>query len=462
MDGHDDMQLQIFRYAQDLQELMEQQTCLQKRYQLLLHTVGRGGLGEDRLQGLLLAWLDRYLVTTLQGEFLRASPVLSQEMQASGVAWTGSFIQDMVPPDQAPSVQALLSTLAVRGEHGPIQRRQLVLRDNPVSAQGRAYDALIHVANKHDHLEVHWLLGGDVQPGAPERAVHAAFAALGDSDDGLLLVGQDGNIQALNAAVTRITGYSQAELLGQNPHTFSSELHDAYFYPDLWDQLIRTGSWAGELFNRRKNGQVYLSWELIKAVKNAHGDTESYIASFTDMSPDRIDTRELTRLAFHDHLTGLPNRRMLEDRLQQALLLASEAQSSLSVLMLDLNGFKPINDALGHDAGDLVLQAVGARLQVSVRQVDTCARVGGDEFVVVLHGTHAEPDVERIARSILAAIAAPIDLGQRVVSVGASMGCARFPRDAQNMTTLLKHADTAMYRAKRAGLALSFYAGGHD
>jgi diguanylate cyclase (GGDEF)-like protein/PAS domain S-box-containing protein len=462
MDGNDGMQLQMFRYAQDLQELMGQQTRLQKRYQLLLHSLGRGSLGQDRLQGQLLAWLDRYLVTNLQGEFLRASPALSQAMHASAAAWTGPFIQDMVPPDQAPRVQALLSTLAVHGEHGPIQRRQLVLRDDAASPQGRAYDALIHVVNKHDHLEVHWLLGCEVPPGAPEGAIHAAFLALGDSEDGLLLVGQDGNIQALNSAVTRITGYSQAELQGQNPHTFSSEFHDADFYPDLWDQLLRTGSWTGELFNRRKNGQVYLSWESIKAVKNASGDTVSYIASFTDMSPDRIDTRELTHLAFHDHLTGLPNRRMLEDRLQQALLLASEAQSGLSVLVLDLNGFKPINDALGHDVGDLVLQAVGSRLQVSVRRVDICARVGGDEFVVVLHGTHAEPDVERIASGILAAISAPIDLGKRVVSVGASMGCARFPRDAQNMTTLLKHADTAMYRAKRAGSKLSFYADGHD
>lgn len=462
MDSNEAMQAQMFRYAQDLHELMDQQTSLQKRYQLLLHSLGRGGLSESQLPGLLLDAVDLHLVTNEIGELMMASPAIDRELRTPGGAIKGNFIQQLMPPDQAPGLQSLLSSLAFHGVNGAIQRRQLVLLNGHQSESVRIYDALIMAVKNRDSLEIYWFLGREVDPDNRELDISQSFSVINDSEEGFLIVDAAGKIQAVNAAVSRITGYSEPELMGQHLHAFRSELHDEEFYPALWRQLLGTGSWTGELYNRRKNGQIYLSWKTIKAIKNATGETVSYLASFADMSPGNIDTRQLTRLAFHDHLTGLPNRRMLEERLREAMTTASQEMTDLSVLVLDLDHFKPINDELGHDVGDLVLQAVGARIQASVRRVDTCARVGGDEFVVVLHRTTADADVERIARGILMAISEPIKAGQRELRIEASIGCARYPQDAQNMTTLLKNADIAMYGAKRLAGRFCFYKAGND
>ena len=462
MDGNDAMQAQMFRYAQDLHELMDQQTSLQKRYQLLLHSLGRGGLSEDQLPSLLLDAVDLHLVTDESGALRMASPAIDRALRTPGGTLKGQFIQQLMPPDQAANLQTLLSSLICHGSNGAIERRQLVLLNGLQSESTRLYDALIMAVKNRDSLEIYWFLGREVDPYTRELDISQSFSIINGSEDGLVIVDEAGKIQAVNPAVSRITGFSQSELMGEHLHAFRSELHDEEFYPDLWRQLLGTGSWTGEIFNRRKNGQIYLSWKTIKAIKNVTGATVAYIASFADMSRGNIDTRQLTRLAFHDHLTGLPNRRMLEERLREAMTTASQEMTDLSILVLDLDHFKPINDELGHDVGDLVLQAVGARIQASVRRVDTCARVGGDEFVVVLHRTTADADVERIAQSILFAISEPINVGQRELRIEASIGCARYPQDAQNMTTLLKNADVAMYGAKRLTSRFSFYKVGHD
>jgi diguanylate cyclase (GGDEF)-like protein/PAS domain S-box-containing protein len=458
MDSQNGMQMQMFRYAQDLQELMAQQTSLQKRYQLLLHSLGQGSLSDDPLPAHLLESVALHLVTNAQGEILRASAALAHALLWPAGAQQGRFIQPLMAPEQAASLPGLLATLT---RQCALQRRQLVWLDGLDPSRQRVFDTLIMAVQKNGQLEIYWLMGQEVQPGDRLPAIENAFPLLPDSDEGCMVVHATGDIQAVNAAISRITGYRASELVGNNPSTFSSDLHDADFYPALWQQLNDTGCWTGELFNRRKNGQVYLSWETIKAVRDEQGDTLCFVASVADMSPGQMDNRQLTRLAFYDHLTGLSNRRMLEDRLKQSINACQEGDG-LCVLLLDLDRFKPINDELGHDVGDLVLQTVGTRLAASVRRMDTCARLGGDEFVVVLHNTVSDVNIEKIASGILMAIAAPIKVGQRELSVEVSIGCARYPQDAQDLASLLKCADAAMYGAKRFGTKFSFYKDNHD
>jgi diguanylate cyclase (GGDEF)-like protein len=239
--------------------------------------------------------------------------------------------------------------------------------------------------------------------------------------------------------------------MGQNPKMFSSGHHDNAFYEAFWTELTANGSWSGEFFNRRKDGQIYPDWKTIKVVKNVQGDTLAFVSVMTDTSHQYQDNVLLSRLAFHDALTGLPNRRLLEDRLAQVLSQAQRDGTGFSLFYMDLDRFKPINDDLGHEVGDLVLQEVSARLKKSVRQADTAARVGGDEFVILLQSAVRGDDVESIATNLLAKLSEPIAVGEQQLLIGASIGCARYPQDGVDIATLLKNADSAMYAAKRLG-----------
>jgi diguanylate cyclase (GGDEF)-like protein len=231
----------------------------------------------------------------------------------------------------------------------------------------------------------------------------------------------------------------------------SSGRHDDKFYKSFWAELNALGSWSGEFFNRRKSGQIFPEWKTIRAVRNAAGDTLAYLSVSADITPQRNDSDQLARMAYHDTLTGLPNRSLLEDRMAQSLSRAKRDGTGLSLFFIDLDRFKPINDQLGHEVGDQVLQEVARRLEKSVRQGDTAARVGGDEFVILLQSVVRAEDVESIANVVLSRLSAPVVVGEHQLLVGASIGCARYPQDGGDLGTLLKHADQAMYAAKRLG-----------
>jgi diguanylate cyclase (GGDEF)-like protein/PAS domain S-box-containing protein len=247
-----------------------------------------------------------------------------------------------------------------------------------------------------------------------------------------------------------MTGYAAEELIGQNPRILKSGLQSGEFYSNMWAELILRGHWKGELMNRRKDGERYIQWVSIDAVKTQYGDL-LYVGIATDVS-ELVYTRErLSNLAYYDTLTGLPNRVLFQDRLAQTLAQARRDREHFALILADLDNFKTVNDTLGHAAGDELLTEVAHRLKASVREADTVARIGGDEFALILLRTHKPEDAAKVASHVIRSLSAPFRIQGLEVTGGSSLGVTFWPTDGDTPDVLLKNADVAMYRAKDRG-----------
>ncbi len=259
------------------------------------------------------------------------------------------------------------------------------------------------------------------------------------------------NITAINPAFTEITGYSEAEVLGCNPRILSSGKHDSAFYRHMWNQINSAGQWSGEIWNRRKNGELFLEWINITAIYDEAGNTSHYASIFSDIT-QRVKAEEKIRhLAHHDPLTALPNRTLFFDRLAQALLKMHRKQGKLAVIYLDVDHFKSINDTLGHSAGDELICAVAQALRSTLRESDTVCRLGGDEFAILLTDIESADNTSTLAGKIFHAVSKAYSIGNKELRVGVSMGISQYPRDGTDAETLIKRADIAMYQAKKKG-----------
>jgi len=291
------------------------------------------------------------------------------------------------------------------------------------------------------------------------RLAAAAFEA----KEGMIVTDARGVILRMNRACTEITGYSAEEAVGQTPRLFKSGRQDEAFYRALWDSVNRTGSWHGEIWNRRKNGEIYPESLRITAVRNEAGEVTNYIGTLADITQRKQAEAEIERLAFYDALTGLPNRRLLGDRLRHALAASARSRRTGALLFIDLDDFKTLNDTRGHDVGDELLRQVASRLSGCVRKGDTVARLGGDEYVVMLEevaesGHEAAARVEQVGETVLARIGVPYALPSGAHHQAASIGIVLFGERADTPEDLLRRADLAMYRAKEAGgNALRFF-----
>jgi diguanylate cyclase (GGDEF)-like protein/PAS domain S-box-containing protein len=285
-----------------------------------------------------------------------------------------------------------------------------------------------------------------------EARLLLARSIMESTSEGVLVTDEHGIIVSVNPAFTKITGYSAAEAIGRKPSLLKSDHHDEAFYQALWRRVCEEGRWEGEIWNRRKNGEVYPEWLTINRIPALDGVPPCYAAVFHDITEQRQASERIQYLAFHDALTGLPNRALFQDRLVHAVERARREDTRLSVTFIDLDGFKEINDSLGHDVGDLLLQEVARRIRAKLRRgMDTVARLGGDEFVVLMEDLKEVEHCACLAAEIIEDIAAPLQLRGHPVRVGASMGMAFFPEDGGEALELMKHADTAMYAAKASG-----------
>ncbi|ADE11697.1 putative bifunctional diguanylate cyclase/phosphodiesterase [Sideroxydans lithotrophicus] len=283
------------------------------------------------------------------------------------------------------------------------------------------------------------------------------------SYSGVMITDAKGNIVEVNPAFTRITGYQSEEVQGRNPHLLASGRHDHTFYREMWDDILANGHWEGEIWDRRKNGEVYPSWMNINPVRDISGNLLYYVGIFSDVTKRKEAEAQIHQLAFYDPLTELPNRRLLNERLQQAFSVGARSGHHGAVLFLDLDNFKTLNDTKGHDIGDQLLIEVAKRLNSCVRNGDTVARLGGDEFVVVLESLSSVPDeaatqADLVAEKIRYALSQPYQLANHVHRTTPSIGVVMFRGHQQSLEEVLKFADTAMYQAKTAGRnAIRFY-----
>lgn len=270
------------------------------------------------------------------------------------------------------------------------------------------------------------------------------------SNEGLILLDNNCNIVMVNKAFTKITGYSEEEVLGRNPRMLASGKHDAEFYKAMWDGISKNCSWQGELWNKRKDGTLYPQWLSVQCMRDAYGKLTHYIGLFVDMTERKKTEEQVQWLAHFDALTGLPNRTLLRDRSNLALSLAQRRNEPLALMFLDLDGFKNVNDSLGHNIGDELLKQFAARLKGLVREQDTISRQGGDEFVLVLPNTDTG-GATSIAEKLLAIAAEPYHIEPHELNLTTSIGIAMFPSDGMDFETLSCSADTAMYRTKQNG-----------
>lgn len=280
-----------------------------------------------------------------------------------------------------------------------------------------------------------------------------------NTDEGLMVTDVDGKLIYVNPAFTEITGYSEEEVLGQNPRMLSSDRQDAAFYDSLWRMIKLEGHWRGEIWNRRKSGEVYPEWLTISEVRSDEDEVTHYVGIFSDISPLKEAEAKLDYLAHHDALTQLPNRVLFYDRLNQSLARGRRYGHCVGVLFMDLDRFKTVNDTLGHPVGDELLMEVSRRIQQLVRANDTLARFGGDEFVLIVEeagGSAEAMDTEddglgRVAEKILGVFEAPFHIAGHSLSVSSSIGISVFPRDGDDPDSLVRFADRAMYEAKNRG-----------
>ena len=284
-----------------------------------------------------------------------------------------------------------------------------------------------------------------------EERLREAATVLEVTTEAIMVTDPKGVIKMVNPAFTEITGYASDEAVGQTPRLLKSGRHDQKFYERIWEQMQRSGHWEGEIWNRRKNGRVYPEWQSISAVYGQAGEVAEYVSVFSDITRRKLTEEEIRYRANFDPLTGLPNRSLLMERLTQAIKHSQREVERVAILFLDLDHFKEINDTLGHAQGDQLLRQAAERLRQCVRDTDTVARQGGDEFVILLHGLEQAGDAELVAGKIIASLGEPFDLDGHAAHIGVSIGITLFPEDGSDVMDLFRNADLAMYRAKDAG-----------
>ncbi len=339
--------------------------------------------------------------------------------------------------------------------YAAIQRGERYIEEQPllhkqgqlvwVRMSGKAVDS--------DNLDAGsiWVFEDVTEQKRLETHLKLAASVFTHAKEGILITDAAGLIVDVNETFSKITGYSRAEALGQNPRILNSGRQPADFYAKLWHSLNEKGHWYGEVWNRRKQGDVYAEMLTISSVLDAAGVVQNYVALFSDITPLKEHQQALEHIAHYDALTNLPNRVLLADRLHQALVQSQRRRLSLAVVFLDLDGFKAVNDSHGHAAGDDLLIALAQNLQATLREGDTLARIGGDEFVAVLVDLEHPQDCEPILLRLLQAAATPIRVGALDLRVSASMGVTLSPQDGVEVDLLMRQADQAMYAAKQAG-----------
>ncbi|MEC8208783.1 MAG: diguanylate cyclase, partial [Pseudomonadota bacterium] len=328
--------------------------------------------------------------------------------------------------------------------------RHLVVRDTAICGVISFADLITEIESAYCCELERAIEQRDIALQKSQRNLFLANKIIDASLDGIMLTRKDGTIIQVNPAFTKLTGFAEHEVIGKRPNILSSAKHSRSFYQKMWHAIEYEGVWQGEICNRRKDGEEYVEWLTIIQIKDPNFDEVLYAAIFSDITERKRAEEKIAQLAYYDELTGLPNRRLFHDRLSIALSAAKRNHDLLAVMFIDLDRFKEVNDSLGHDAGDNLLEQVAERILSILPDGDTLARLGGDEFVLLCEVNRIE-DLLNFAEQVLQQVSMPLAINEHVVAITASIGAAVYPDDGVDSATLLKHADIAMYRAKEVG-----------
>ena len=396
------------------------------------------GLAENLVVGIYLLEDDR---------FRYVNDRVAQMLGYSRDALLGKSLQEMVPADEHELVREKIRHMLHGGTRGVHYERRAKRSD------GSVFD--VEVFGSSVDLNGKPLIAA-VMVDVTERKSAEAEAQFSSmvyhhSSQAMVVMDANGVILTANPAFTDITGYTLEDVLGHRLSILSSGRHDRGFYEKMWRALLQHGSWEGEIWNRRKSGEIYVERLSITTTYNEDGSPRCRIGLFSDVTKHKKEQEHIWRQARHDYLTGLPNRYLFNECLASKLDYAERAQTGLALLYLDLDFFKEVNDSLGHAWGDELLRQVAVRLTKCVRKTDLVARLGGDEFCVIADGLNDESEVEKLCRKINCVLGEPYELGESQGSVSASIGASLYPRDGQNADELVHSADLAMYAAKRRG-----------
>jgi diguanylate cyclase (GGDEF)-like protein/PAS domain S-box-containing protein len=388
------------------------------------------------------------------GRWLEANQSALQSFDLKDKNWRGktdSELASMLPAPYLPTLEGCIRTDADAWKE-KIPSRTLEIIALPDGSK-RYYDIVKSpLFNKDGTRNFMIVFGRDVTD-LSRLLEHQKLSAqvLENSHEAVMITDVHNNIVSVNRAFTIVTEYTEAEVLGKNPRILSSGRHDSDFYSAMWHELGVEGVWRGEIWDKKKSGKIYLKWLNISSVHDIKGELSNYIAIFSDLTERRAIDEKIEFLAYHDPLTGLPNRLLLHDRFKQAVASATRENTMIAVLFLDLDKFKQVNDALGHAIGDELLQLVAKRIEQSVREVDTVSRIGGDEFAVLLTDLRDAQTVSLIAEKILKELAAPFTLSATTVHSSLSIGISFYPNDGLELDLLLRMSDASMYHAKNCG-----------
>ena len=397
----------------------------------------------------LVEWSPMGICVHVNGKILYANPAVVAMMGATSAGdLIGRSIMDAVHSDfKAIATERIAHAMAYGTPAGQMQQRLYTIDGRVIEVEIQStriqYQGQTAIqTNVQDVTQRH----------QAEKRVQLLATVFTHAREGILITDDQGAIVEVNSTFTDITGYTREEAMGASPEALlSSGRHGAAFDSERNTALATHGYWIGEVWSRRKNGEVFAEILTISAVKDSDGKTQNYVALFTDISQQKQHQHQLEHMAHYDTLTGLPNRVLLADRLQLAMLQSQRETSSLAVAFLDLDGFKHVNDRYGHRTGDEFLIALSLRMKTALRDGDTLSRIGGDEFVVVMGSLHGPQDYEPVLERLLEAAAAPVLIGKLTLQVSTSIGVTLYPQDGSDADVLLRHADQAMYVAKQSG-----------
>ncbi len=419
------------------QEAEQALTLSKQRYRSLFSAMSEGVVMQDKNGQILAANKAAQAILGLDEETLQG--------RLSGDFQTVDSNGNPLPGHRHPAMQTLATGAACHNQVMGLTQpggaiRWLSVNSEPVLGDGSKEPQAV-VATFVDITERK----------AAEDKLRLSASVFANSYEGIMVTDAANRIVEVNPAFTRITGYSAEEVIGRSPSLLASGRQDQAFYQSLWDSLNQQDAWRGEIWNRRKSGEVYAEILAISAVRDQRGQVLNYIGVFSDISQIKAHEKELDLIAHYDPLTGLPNRRLLGDLLGRQLAYCKRRQQSFAVAFIDLDGFKPVNDTYGHQAGDELLVEIAKRLKMALRDSDIVARLGGDEFVVLLNDVASPQEMVQSLRRVLAVINEPADIEGNLVQVSASIGVTSYPEDGSDAEILLRHADQAMYKAKQAG-----------